>query len=1049
MENREGAEMISFDADSTGISLTLSRRPRGFLSRLRGTKQASFDQLEPEERPLAFALAEVEALADETGEQILIDGATLHLPHRLAAKLPGDTANILGLPEIVHYTLRCDAEGSIGSSGFRLTVQWWHRGRRQLPRRKGAILHTGDGPRLIPYWMLDAIAAAETPSLGTGDEAVDWEALAKFRAALEPAIGHVDTGFMASDTKGTDPSRAALSEFLKGIEVGITDQMSLTPRGEADFEVLPFARRKVEDLDAGQPGEADAELKGGDLSEFQSRVRRQGALSAYRIGRGRYLVIDRSAQPALRAMVEAQRGDAESRASFLRNPRPAISRAVEDSLREAGLLEDLSDEGIAEAIESAAEPLFIETAEYSERVLGVRRFEKPNVPGGPPRGTTWMPETPHEIEDQLRAKDAKGLQRVASALRNAIQNGDEVASVDDLDIPATPEWLTKVEERLRELEGPDDRDDSDGGANERDSTDRQPPIVIDTLDNLETLNWDPEWRERSCSGAVDPTGLVTSLRTHQRSAFEWQVAAWVAGAPGVLNADEQGLGKTLETLSFLRWLCDLQEPPENSGGPTLVVAPTSLLRTWQAEAEQHLEGGGLGTLLRLYGSSLRDLRSKAGRGTETATGEEQLDLTPLHGAIEAGRGRDWWMITTYETLINYQHSLARIPFSVAVFDEIQAIKNPATQRHAAARAIKADFRIGLTGTPIENATSELWAIMDVLAPGALGSLSDFNRRFGTPDEANMARLHAALFRQGEGGRPPLALRRLKEEVATDLPSKTRILHPREMPAQQALAYEAARSSLLEPARGSALKMLHHIRGVSLHPHRDENPDTEQYFFASARLSRAIEILRDIRERGERALLFLEDRRMQYYLARLLSSELGLGKIDIINGQTPIDQRRSIVQHFQRHLDRDEGFDLLILSPRAAGTGLTLTAAQHVIHLSRWWNPAVEEQCNDRVHRIGQDREVTIHVPMAVHPSFGPLSFDCNLQALMMRKRKMARAALWPMGDTREDASGLIDSLANDEGPISSGTAVEAVEEVLRRDPPEGSWEKRGDSFILP
>jgi len=158
----------------------------------------------------------------------------------------------------------------------------------------------------------------------------------------------------------------------------------------------------------------------------------------------------------------------------------------------------------------------------------------------------------------------------------------------------------------------------------------------------------------------------------------------------------------------------------------------------------------------------------------------------------------------------------------------------------------------------------------------------------------------------------------------------------------------------------------------------------------------------------------------------------LDRIDVINGDTPIPRRQEIVNRFQRHLKADGGFDMLILGPKAAGTGLTLTAATHVIHLSRWWNPAVEEQCNDRIHRIGQTRPVSIHIPIALHPELGAQSFDCLLQSLMQRKRRLAEQALWPMGDSAADVSGLTQAVAS---PTRGQHAVitESMAEQFRRD----------------
>jgi hypothetical protein len=177
------------------------------------------------------------------------------------------------------------------------------------------------------------------------------------------------------------------------------------------------------------------------------------------------------------------------------------------------------------------------------------------------------------------------------------------------------------------------------------------------------------------------------------------------------------------------------------------------------------------------------------------------------------------------------------------------------------------------------------------------------------------------------------------------------------------------------------------------------------------------------------LVFIEHVKMQHRFIELVKREFGLARVDLINGSTPIPRRQEIVSQFQRHQDRDEGFDLLVLGTKAGGTGLTLTAATHVINLSRWWNPAVEVQCNDRVHRIGQTRPVTVHVPMTIHPGYQQNSFDCLLHSLMTRKRRLATSALWPMGDTEEDASRLQVMLA-DGGTAASGDPLGAAMKLM-------------------
>ena len=299
----------------------------------------------------------------------------------------------------------------------------------------------------------------------------------------------------------------------------------------------------------------------------------------------------------------------------------------------------------------------------------------------------------------------------------------------------------------------------------------------------------------------------------------------------------------------------------------------------------------------------------------------------------------------------------------------------------------------------------------------------------------MLELYQRVF-EPQNGMPPLAFRRLKDEVARDLPLKTRYLHPRQMPPIQADRYEEARVKLANGGPGAALKMLHHIRSVSVHPTFGDIENGDDFISASGRLSATFDILKRIKKKGERALVFVENRQMQNRFIALARAEFGLSQIDLINGDTPIRKRQSIVERFQRHLADDEGFDLLVLGPKAAGTGLTLTAATHVIHLSRWWNPAVEEQCNDRVHRIGQIRPVTVHVPMAVHPAYKEQSFDLLLQSLMQRKRRLASSALWPMGDVTDDAHQLRSMLQEVGASWSGDIVASSMEALMKRDSQE-------------
>jgi SNF2 family DNA or RNA helicase len=292
------------------------------------------------------------------------------------------------------------------------------------------------------------------------------------------------------------------------------------------------------------------------------------------------------------------------------------------------------------------------------------------------------------------------------------------------------------------------------------------------------------------------------------------------------------------------------------------------------------------------------------------------------------------------------------------------------------------------------------------------------------------------------------MRRTKAEAAKDLPAKRRCIVPRLMPPLQEQTYDLARLKLEERTAGGALKLLHHIRTISVHPSMSVFLDDREFERASARLHAAMEILRRIKDAGERALVFIENRKMQQRFIQIARRTFQLSRVDLINGDTPIQQRQQIVERFQRHLDQDGGFDLLVLGPKAAGTGLTLTAATHIIHLSRWWNPAVEEQCNDRVHRIGQRRDVLVHVPMAIHPRFREHSFDCLLQSLMTRKRRLAAAALWPVGDSQVDVAYFGEALKHAETTSDGDPVRDAVMAMFARDGEESpAFDQNGVVFL--
>ncbi len=424
------------------------------------------------------------------------------------------------------------------------------------------------------------------------------------------------------------------------------------------------------------------------------------------------------------------------------------------------------------------------------------------------------------------------------------------------------------------------------------------------------------------------------------------------------------------------------------------------------------------------------------------------------------------VLTTYETMRDYHMSFARVRFAAIVFDEAQKLKNPASQMTRAAKALNADMQLAMTGTPVENRLQDLWSIADIVYPGLLGTSREFEAGYPSSDREALQALQSLLVER-DAGLPPFMLRRMKDEILTGLPEKRSQRYLVEMPPDQAAAYDhvLARARALRQSGepGAMLKVLHMLRGRSLHPFPPRGvADVEAYIGQSARLVKTFEILEEVSRAGEKALIFCEDLEMQAFLAMAVQERFGLRRLPTcISGEVAGVRRQELVQAFQT---APLGFDVMILSPKAGGVGLTITAANHVIHLSRWWNPAVEDQATDRVYRIGQTRPVTVHIPVATHPDpvIGPSSFDHRLDELMERKRALSRGLLLPPegeGDVEDLLAGVLDGEGPGTGtvrhdaastePVAEarpGSDVEtAVEPAVEPEEPDKSAEPRPET----
>ncbi|MEU4464358.1 DEAD/DEAH box helicase [Streptomyces sp. NPDC024017] len=461
-------------------------------------------------------------------------------------------------------------------------------------------------------------------------------------------------------------------------------------------------------------------------------------------------------------------------------------------------------------------------------------------------------------------------------------------------------------------------------------------------------------RDRLTAGirpAEPPPGLQATLRDYQLRGLAWLDLMTTLGLGGCL-ADDMGLGKTV-TLIALHLKRARREP-------TLVVCPASLLGNWQREITRFAPG---------------------------------VPVRRFHGPDRSLDGLDGgFVLTTYGTMRSAAPALAERTWGMVVADEAQHVKNPYSATAKALRTIPAPARVALTGTPVENNLSELWALLDWTTPGLLGPLKSFRARHARAvengeDEEAVERL-ARLVR-------PFLLRRKKSDpgIVPELPPKTETDHPVPLTREQAALYEAVvRESMLAietaegmPRRGLVLKLLTSLKQICNHPAlflKEEHARAagDRLAARSGKLALLDELLDTLLAEDGSALVFT-----QYVgMARLITSHLATRAVpvDLLHGGTPVPERERMVDRFQAG-----STPVLVLSLKAAGTGLNLTRAGHVVHFDRWWNPAVEEQATDRAYRIGQTQ------PVQVHRLITEGTIEDRIAEMLQSKRALADAIL--------------------------------------------------------
>lgn len=671
------------------------------------------------------------------------------------------------------------------------------------------------------------------------------------------------------------------------------------------------------------------------------------------------------------------------RGTGLRRRRMILSKSVKEKLAQLPLGGEITGANVPRFLSNPEQilPEGFDLSHFSERVKGIKTKvynSRPYIHVKKSETGGWFEGVPGiDLDDWSPGDEAgeaggkiKGLspETYRELARKAKENGEEYVQWGDDWVRINPDEADRYQGVL------------DGMTPQGDGTFRIPAgSILEIYENLELLEFcDP----KSLAGQKDeqlPTDLPGDhpperfngrLYPHQLDGYRWLTRLGMHQIGGLL-ADDMGLGKTIQVIAHMLRLKD-----QGKHGPHLTVVPKTLIENWSREirkfSDNHLS-------VFVYDAATR------------WPGREGL------------RGIDV-VLTTYDTLRRDQVRLATVDWNMVICDEAQYAKNPTAQRTCAVKALKSKHRAALTGTPVENGLIEFWCIMDFVQPGLLGSWADFRTTYERPiieaDAGRRDELVTKLLGELRGH----YLRRLKSEILGDLPPKQPQYRPVTLEDQQYQLYrEIARRGKMG-GKGTALGAIQRLIMLCAHP----AAVATQGGFASypdyqfPKINETIKILTEIKAADEKVVIFTDFKLVQHHLQDAIRKTFGIWP-DIINGE--------LTQNRQRVIDifsEKPGFNAIILGHQVGGVGLNITAANHVIHYTRPWNPAKENQATDRTHRIGQTKPVSIYYPIVKDERFKTV--EERLDELIRSKEDLARDVLRPSAEMKVQIEELLDCL---------------------------------------
>lgn len=907
--------------------------------------------------------------------------------HEDIAALDKTERELLELPEVFPYRLRVLTRGILASKDFRYSIEFMRPDGTAFinPKVIGSFIEINDEQRYtFNLWQFIIVSKVNESN----------EKLEKCTDDFD--VQQYNFSNFADIKEAAENIEAEVDLCIQKNKVVVPKKLSIAPRFQENGDIL------VDPVLMDENGDALSDSK-----DFVKVFNARKQVNNLYAGVNGFYLIEPIVKSALTEIKEHRRIKKEDTINFLKNPETVFFSPIFD----------------------------FNIDDYSDRVIDIGEYKYKSESNGS-SGISWLPPegTLIDIDPETGfVLTLENVEEVDRLIKEAISDNRDFIVFEGHRIPITAKLIADVERLLALLKGgdaptgtpdpdepkPDGGDGTSaphgggdsggtnggntGGSVPGSKKPRRPILLI--ADNFANIEYSGNSEREKVIDSIDLTKCLKNginLLQHQKEGVQWLLNCY-ANYKGALLADDMGLGKTLQTLAFAA--ITKKYLPEAFAKSILIVAPVSLLMNWKEEYEKFVAPGLFKEVV-VIGSNNVNYFHRNGTFDFSAVSEDRI------------------VLTSYETLRTYQFSLGKIDWSLMVLDEAQRIKNPTALITLAIKAMKYDFGLCLTGTPIENTWIDLWSIMDFAAPGYnLGSLSEFKKNYvnklkkHSKDEAYIKQLGQSLNNELK----PLFKRRLKKTLSEkgglqELPKKKIIKRKEIMPLTQRLAYENIVNEALGNSvdKKTALEVIAKLRDISLFPDIgtiDErslsHKDAVRIFNSSARLKVAFTELVNIAAKDEKVLIFIESKKMQRILRSVIETFFKIKVPTPINGDMRSEIRQAIVDNFNLH----EGFGVLILSPLAAGVGLNIATANHVIHLSRHWNPAKEDQATDRAYRIGQKKDVEVVIPMAVHPTLKEGSFDSMLDTLLDYKRQLSEEALFPTADSADDGLNIFREIA--------------------------------------